>query len=277
MTVVSDAAEPLNGVRRFLRSWRCPVYELRNRVVGAPAVRRNRRFQASEIARIRSLPSTPPLRARVLVVTPTFRRPEGVLRAVNSALTQTFEDLVVVVVDDGAGLPELPDDPRLLAVSLSRNSATLGLVRNVGIALAQSEFICFLDDDNVWTPDHVATVVGALEKDPSLTAVYTAVRRLRPDGSELDILGEPFDRRKLRQDPYVDANSIGVRRTADSDFSVVPRSRKTLPKEDWEYVWRLSRRGRIDYVPKTTVLYSVNPDSFFTAWVDGELDTDGTT
>lgn len=219
--------------------------------------------------RLRQLLGNQRLRGRVLVVIPTFKRPEGLVRAVQSVLSQTYKDLAVVVVDDGAGLPVLPQDPRLIAVSLSRNTATLGLVRNVGINLADSEFIAFLDDDNVWTPDHVATAVVALDDDPTLVAVYTSLRRLWPDGSELDILGEPFDRRRLRQDPLVDANSFVVRRAFNRGFSVLPRNKSTLPKEDWEYVWRLSRRQRVAHVPKVTVLYAVNPDSYYTLWGDG--------
>jgi GT2 family glycosyltransferase len=208
-------------------------------------------------------------KASVLIVIPTYQRHSELVRAVKSALSQTYRDLVVVVVDDGGGLPHLLPDPRLTAVSLSLNTSTLGLVRNVGTELADSEFIAFLDDDNVWTPDHVATAVAALQKDPTLAAVYTAVRRLRSDGSALDVLGEPFSRRKLREDPYIDANSIIVRRSYHRGFSVLPRNRNTLPKEDWEYVWRMSRRGRLAYVPKVTVLYSVNPDSYYTIWSSG--------
>lgn len=253
------------ALKRILRPWRCPIYETRNRISGRAAIRRNRELQTAELTRLRRASKTP-VRAKVLVVIPTYKRPDGVVCAVRSALAQTLEDLAVVVVDDGAGLPELPEDPRLTAVSLSRNTATLGLVRNVGIHLGSSEFIAFLDDDNEWTTDHLATAVAALEADPGLSGVYTSVLRLRPDGSELDVLGEPFSRRKLREDPYIDANSIVVRRAPGRDFSVLPRTRETLPKEDWEYVWRLTRRGRIEHVPEVTVRYAVNPDSYYTDW-----------
>jgi len=243
---------------------------MRNRVFGAGAALRNRRFQVHEVRRLRQLSEGQQSQARVLVVIPTYKRPKGLIRAVDSALSQTYKNLTVVVVDDGGGLPDLLPDPRLVAVSLSRNSATLGLVRNVGICLADSEFIAFLDDDNVWTPDHVATAVAALEDDPTLAAVYTSVRQLRPDGSERRVLGQPFNRRKFREDPsYVDANSIVVRRSSQRGFSVLPRDRTTMPKEDWEYVWRMSRRGRLAHVPRVTVLYLVNPDSYYTKWDDG--------
>lgn len=256
--------------KRLLRSWRCPIYEARNRIVGAGGERRNRAFQTAEVQRLRrGLDGSRP-QASVCVVIPTYRRPQELLAAVDSALGQSYGDLAVVVVDDGAGLPELPDDPRLTAVSLSRNSATAGVVRNVGMALADSDLIAFLDDDNTWTEDHLETAVAALAEDRTLDAVYTSIRRLWPDGTQLDVLGETFDRHKLRWDPYVDTNSIVVRRTANCGFSVLPRPNKYFPREDWEYVWRLSRRGRIAHVPKVTVRYAVNPDSFFTKWTDDQ-------
>jgi glycosyltransferase involved in cell wall biosynthesis len=260
-------------VRRLIRSsvglW--PAFEIRNRLFGAGSALGNRRFQAHEVRRLRQLFDGQQFRARVLVVIPTYKRPKGLVRAVDSALSQTYEDLIVVVVDDGGGLPDLLPDPRLVWASLSRNSATVGLVRNVGIDLADSEFIAFLDDDNVWTPDHVATAVAALQDDPTLAAVYTSVRRIRPDGSELDVLGEPFNRGRLKEHSYVDANSIVARRSFHLGFSVLPRARSTLPKEDWEYAWRMSRRGRLAHVPRVTVLYSVNPDSYYTTWDDGQI------
>ena len=252
--------------KRILRPWRCLIYEARNQWLGRAATKENLDFQVAEIARLRASLNGPLPRGRVLVVVPTFDRPEGLVRSVHSALAQTMPDLVVAVVDDGAGLPELPADPRVISVSLSRNCATPGLVRNVGIELAHSDFIAFLDDDNVWTPDHLATALAALDADHGLAAVYTSVQRLRPDGSELDVLDTPFDPRKLRWDPYIDVNSIVVRRVSNRGFNVLPRTKSTLPKEDWEYVWQLSRRGRIEHVPTVTVRYAVNPDSYYTDW-----------
>lgn len=260
----------LGAVRSVLRSWQWPIYEMRNRILGVGAELRNARYQRDELQRLGRIVGEPKPWARVLVVIPTFKRPEGLVKAVQSALGQTFADIAVVVVDDGGGLPPLPEDPRLIAVSLSRNTGTAGLVRNVGIGLAGSEFIAYLDDDNEWTADHVATAVAALENDAELVAVYTSVRRVWPDGTELDVLDEPFSRRKLRQEPFVDTNSIVVRRAFDCGFSVLPRDKNTHPKEDWEYIWRLSRRRRIVHVPVVTVLYAINPKSYYTNWLDSE-------
>src|SRR6185312_14088649 len=150
--------------------------------------------------------------------------------AINSVPAQERGDFVIIVVDDGAGLPALPRDPRLFAMSLSRNCGIAGLVRNVGIRLSSSEFIAFLDDDNIWEPQHLAVSVQALEQGADL--IYTAVRRRRPDGSELDILSKPFDRRRFSDESsFVDTNAIVLRRAACPLFSRLPRPRYMFPRE----------------------------------------------
>jgi glycosyltransferase involved in cell wall biosynthesis len=249
-------------LRRRLGLW--PVMEFRNKLIAAPKLPILTSFENREVRRLRPTDVALP-QARVACIIPTYRRPEGVVTAIRSILAQSFQDFVIVVVDDGAGLPELPQDPRILAVSLSRNTAVLGLVRNVGIRLSQSEFIAFLDDDNTWTPHHLAVSVAALEQGADL--VYTAVRRRLPNGEELDVLSRSFDRRSFADDvSFLDANSVVLRRSACKLFSRVPRTKATMPKEDWEFVWRVSQSAKVKHIPLPTVEYLVNPGSFYTAW-----------
>jgi Glycosyl transferase family 2 len=254
------------AIRRRLRDtfglW--PMHEARNRLVLGPRTPAWRRFEDAEVARLRPLLAA---RGRPLVVTvmPTYRRPELLPAAVDSALAQTVTDHLVVVVDDGGGLPPLPAHPRLVTVSLARNSAVLGLVRNVGIRITDSQFIAFLDDDNRWHENHLEVALGALRRGVDL--VYTAVERRRADGSVLDVLSRPFDRTAFTdEDSWVDSNALVVRRGPEVLFSRMPRTKATLPKEDWEFVHRLARRHLVEHVPEPTVQYLVNEASYYTTW-----------
>ncbi len=272
MSAGSPRAPRLGWLRRRLRRrfglW--PVLELRNKVVLGRSVPRYRRFETAEVHRLRAevgeLPS-----ALVATVVPTYRRPEMLLAAVRSALAQTVRDQVVVVVDDGGGeIPPLPDDPRLVAVSLSRNTHRLGLVRNVGIRLTHSRYVAFLDDDNEWYPNHLESALERLET-ASAGLVYTAVERRWPDGTLLDVLSEDFDRRAFADSTQaVDANSLVVRRGPRVRFSIIRRVTRTLPKEDWEFVWRMSRRLRVEHVSTPTVRYLLNDASYYTVWGGGQ-------
>ena len=255
------------GIRRAIRQqfglW--PTMELRNRVLMAPALPRLTRFENREVARLAAQLGQVPT-ANIACVIPTYKRPEGVVASINSILAQDRQDFVIIVVDDGAGLPAvLPQDPRVFAVSLSRNSAVLGLVRNVGIRLTNSRYVAFLDDDNTWTPQHLSVAIAALEDGVDLA--YTNIRRHTADGAHFDMVGAPWDRRLFSDiRSFVDANSIAVRREALQLFSRLPRTKATFPKEDWEFVWRISAKARVRHVPVATVEYLVNEESFYTTW-----------
>ena len=201
-----------------------------------------------------------------LVLFQHFDGGKQLIRAIESIRAQTLQDFVVLIVDDGGGLPsDIPIDDRIFSVSLSRNYKIPGMVRNVGIRLSESKYVAFLDDDNTWTPDHLSVNIQELESGADI--VYSAVRRSREDGTELDILAGPFDRKRFANETsWIDINAIVLRRQTLQYFSRLPRKVKTFPREDWEFVWRNSRRTNILHVPTVTVEYLVNENSYFTSW-----------
>lgn len=260
---------------RAFGRWRLPLRELRNKVVLGHSALALRRFEDAEVTRLARQFTLP--NARVAVVTATYRRPQLLLSAVRSVLAQTVRDIVLLVVDDGGGLSELPDDPRLQACSLSVNSAVAGVVRNIGIRLTRSTYVAFLDDDNEWEPTHLEVAIAALEagepgERPGL--VYTAIRRSFPDGRLMDVVSTSFDRRLLAREGYVDTNSFVIKRFPELHFSRIRRPAEVRPREDWELVYRLSRRIQTQHVPFPTVRYQVNPNSFYTDWT-GMLEAGG--
>src|ERR1700688_2952786 len=111
-------ADPVRVTKNLLNrtvGWHV-LFEARNKVRLGPSSLVLRRVENAEVKRLSGAVAPPT--ARVATVIPTHRRPEALQASVRSALAQTVTDQVVIVVDDGAGLPDLPDDPRLTAVSL---------------------------------------------------------------------------------------------------------------------------------------------------------------
>ncbi|MDQ3405079.1 MAG: glycosyltransferase family 2 protein [Actinomycetota bacterium] len=254
------------AVRRALRGavglW--PLHEAKSKVVLGRHVPALRRFEDAEVTRLGDLLGPLPT-ALVTTVIPTYRRPGLLPAAVESALAQTVDDHLVIVVDDGGGLPPLPSDPRLVAVGLSRNTKVVGLVRNVGIRLTASPYLAFLDDDNTWHPDHLEISLAALREGADLT--YTAVERHHSDGTVFDVLSQPFDRKAMVDgDSFVDTNGLVLRRDPQVLYSRLPRTKVTMPKEDWEFIHRASRTRVVRHIPQATVRYLINRDSYYTKW-----------
>jgi len=97
----------------------------------------------------------------VSVVIPTRNRPELVVRAVRSALAQTLQEIEVVVIIDGpdaatvAALGEIGDE-RVRWVQ-RETSGGAPAARNQGVDVAAAEWVAFLDDDDEWLPEKLAT------------------------------------------------------------------------------------------------------------------------
>jgi glycosyltransferase involved in cell wall biosynthesis len=221
-------------------------------------------FEEREVRRLRRELAGALPRARVACIIPTYRRPAGLLAAIQSILAQEMQDFIIVVVDDGGGLPQLPADRRLAAVSLSRNIGIAGIVRNVGIRLSNSDCVAFLDDDNTWSPRHLAVCLEAIGQGADVA--YTSVRRETPLGDLVDIVSRTFDRRSLARRSYIDTSSIVSIRDKDLLFSRLPRDERSKTGEDWELMFRFSRNREVVHVPIPTVNYLINPESYFHDW-----------
>lgn len=104
-------------------------------------------------------------RPSVSAVIPTILRSENELRrAVESVLSQTAAvEEIIVVVDLPNPSNELPQfcDPR---VRIIRNNGEHGpgAARMRGVSAAKGEYIAWLDDDDIWTPDRLAVQLQAL-------------------------------------------------------------------------------------------------------------------
>ncbi|MBA3966523.1 MAG: glycosyltransferase family 2 protein, partial [Nitrospirales bacterium] len=92
----------------------------------------------------------------VSVVIPTRNRPDLVVRAIRSVLTQTFTAIEIIVVLDG---PDGLTAERLQGIGDRRVHITSlpgpqggAAARNAGVAAAKGKWIAFLDDDDEWLP-----------------------------------------------------------------------------------------------------------------------------
>lgn len=155
----------------------------------------------------------------ISVVITTYQRPDACERALRSVLAQTEPPLEVLVCDDGS----LDDtegrisdwerrDKRIRYLRISPNSGTPATTRNLGIEQARGDWIAFLDDDDEWLPDKLATQRAALkEQDVDMIASNA----LRSDGSaylsDTPTATRPTWTQLLKANPIITSSAI-VRR-----------------------------------------------------------------
>ena len=107
------------------------------------------------------------------LVIPTYNRPDFVRDAVMSAVNQTRPFDRIVVVCDG---PQPRTAAALAGLSCEVVVAPRGGVsaaRNAGIAALDTDWVCFLDDDDLLHPEYLATYTAGLEEFPDIRAANT--------------------------------------------------------------------------------------------------------
>ena len=110
------------------------------------------------------IPSTIP---KVSVIIPTYNRADLLPRAVNSVLSQTYDDYEIIIVDDHSS-DNTQDaiakfsDPRIRSIRHRTNRRQSAAI-NTGISNARGEYIAFLDDDDEWLPTKLEGQVAILD------------------------------------------------------------------------------------------------------------------
>ncbi|WP_329121947.1 bifunctional glycosyltransferase/CDP-glycerol:glycerophosphate glycerophosphotransferase [Streptomyces sp. NBC_01465] len=107
---------------------------------------------------------------RFSVIVPAYKVQAYLQECLDSVLTQSFEDLELIAVDDcspdacGAIIDEYAArDRRVTAVHLPENQG-LGRARNAALARATGEYVLFLDSDDTLTPGALQAITDRLKE-----------------------------------------------------------------------------------------------------------------
>ncbi|WP_194291404.1 glycosyltransferase family 2 protein [Cumulibacter manganitolerans] len=112
--------------------------------------------------------------AKVAVITRTKNRPVLLRRALDSVLAQSFEDYVLVVVNDAGDrgpveqcVAEVSERARgRIHVVHNERSAGREAAMNVGLRNSESAYVVVHDDDDTWAPEFLTRTVAHLEATP---------------------------------------------------------------------------------------------------------------
>ncbi|MBA4240172.1 MAG: hypothetical protein C0448_05570 [Sphingobacteriaceae bacterium] len=110
------------------------------------------------------------------IIIATFNRPKLVERAVQSVLSQSFQDFEIQIIDDGSEknyetvIQLFKNDKRVNYYKQANEY--LPSARNKGIELAKGEWICFLDDDDYYLQNHLEVLKNLITKHNFEKAIY---------------------------------------------------------------------------------------------------------
>jgi len=193
----------------------------------------------------------------VSTIIPVYNRPDLIVEAVNSVLSQTYRPIEIIVVDDGSTdetvsvLESLEQNHPELTVMTQGNSGP-GVARELGRQSATGEFIQYLDSDDLLLPEKFALQVDALNAQSDCDIAYGK--------TESTLIGEPLKGVALkgtgvkilamfplflRSRWWSTSTPLHRAKVLDDVGSWLPLSNE----EDWEYDCRIaSLGGRLAYV-----------------------------
>lgn len=145
---------------------------------------RRRRFQNTSRAAQSAPHTTIDVGSPTTATTPTctvvmaaYNASATIDQSIASVLAQTRRDFELIVIDDGSTddtasrARQYDSDPRVRF--LHQPNAGPAKARNTAINLARGRYVSILDSDDLWLPDYLERMVGALEANPEAAIAYT--------------------------------------------------------------------------------------------------------
>ncbi len=197
----------------------------------------------------------------VSVVIPTYKRPEELKRALSSILTQDYNDIEIIIIDDNP--PE--SDTRIATehvlasiqgpIIYLKNKKSLGGggARNKGIENARGEYLAFLDDDDEWLPGKLKQQVELLDRIPetvcSVDTGFIEIDEIKGTTKEVKpaLRGSIFDELLVKHKGRAPKLSSMLCRTAA--LREIGMFDVTLPaRQDLDLYLRLARNYTFEFI-----------------------------
>ncbi len=215
-----------------------------------------------------SVPHRTPL---ISVVLPTLNRSALLPRAIGSVLAQTFDDLELIVVDDGsdediAAVVARFADPRARVI---RHPVRRGApaARNTGLKAAVGEYVAFQDSDDEWLLHKLERQVAALRSaSADVGLAICGMLRVRADATlwTYPVPGfiEDFGRDPLnavRHHAMAFTQTWLARRSVLLELGGFHENLKIW--DDWELLLRIASRHRIQLNPELLAMSYITAGS----------------
>lgn len=194
------------------------------------------------------------------IILTTYNRPNLLKYALASIEAQVFRDFEVVLVNDFGAPVEHLLAGYSFPVTYIRQGFNQGLsaARNAGLELAQGRYICYLDDDDIYLPNHLLVLSEKFYKNP-LSIVYTNTDYVneRIEGEqrielsrEAPFFHTDYDKEKLFFQNYIPVNTWSHPRSLLNGVGEFDTTLSAF--EDWDMLLRLAAKYPFICVPQVT-------------------------
>ena len=206
----------------------------------------------------------------VSVIIPVYNGADLIAEAIDSVLSQTYEDYEIIVVDDGSldNIDEVVRAYKFPVKFLKQANSGAATARNTGMRNANSDYIALLDVDDIWLPEKLEQQVRVLDADSSVGLTFCDGFRWIPpskpqQGSLLsELYVHPPERPKLDllfKIHMIATSSVLFRRDLLSEVGYMNDALRRA--QDFEFFIRVAAKAVIHYINMPLMAYRVHSKS----------------
>lgn len=210
----------------------------------------------------------------VSVVIPLYNGAQHIVETLRCVADQTYPAIEVIVVDDestdhGVDVVQASGIPLNL---IRQRNARVSAARNNGLAAAKGDFVCFLDQDDYWFPNHVERQVACFRSRPESGVVFSPLQHWHPSAigyaappsvlppqpaEDIDPDFSGWIYHQFLLDCWALTSATMIRRQELERHGAFEAGRSYA--EDWELWLRLSRQIQFTRLTWPPVLYRQHP------------------
>jgi glycosyltransferase involved in cell wall biosynthesis len=175
----------------------------------------------------------------VTIIMPAYNCEMYLRSAAESVKAQTDQDWKLFIIDDcskdntGSVAEELATTDERIKVFHNEKNSGVAKTRNWGVKKAESEWIAFLDSDDMWEPDKLEKQINLSEEIPTAKLLFTGSGFINEHGKKIDyVLHVPdrIGRNELLKQNLVSCSSVLVKRDLMLKY---PMPEKGMMHEDF--------------------------------------------
>lgn len=181
--------------------------------------------------------------------------------ALNSVLSQNYKPLEIIVVNDaGRNIEEVINRFKTKDNIIYRQheiNKGLAAARNTGVQIARGKYIAYLDDDDIFYPDHIETLVDHLKNSPSKIAYTDAYRahQIMKNGKYVITKKDlpysfDFDYDRILTENFIPVLCILHEKSCLQEIGLWDANLRRT--EDWDLWIRMSRKYQFAHIKKST-------------------------
>ena len=215
------------------------------------------------------------------IITTHNRSPETILRAVNSVLSQTYENIELIVVDDSTSDYSQRQDVENAVRDVSERvlyikhptSRGANVARNTGLSHAKGYYVAFLDDDDEWSPNKIEEQLKGFT-DKSIALVYCGTVIIDDKENKRHLSNDYFNKGNVYYE-LLKKNFIGSTSNPLIKRECINRvGRFDIDLEsaqDYDLWLRLARQYPVSYIEKPLLNYHIHDNERISTNLDNQI------